>query len=75
MSGVNTSIVSFGVTDTRLGYDVFSVDGLATRAVQEIYQTALKQDGDSFLMECSMLELHNEKIYDLLSEREDFEGM
>lgn len=75
--GYNATILAYGQTgsskthtmgttfDGTLNDDM----GLIPRAIQEIFnQITVMADTDDFIVKCSFVELHKEKLYDLISD-------
>lgn len=65
--GMNASIVTFGQTGTGKTHTMFSDDGLVNRIASELLRRGLKEDGEKFHLEFSMLEIYENVVVDLLA--------
>lgn len=75
LDGYNVCIFCYGQTGSGKTYTMSSDDGMITRAVHQIYDTArsLEPKGWTYVMEGSVVELYNENLNDLLGKAEEFD--
>lgn len=75
LDGYNVCIFCYGQTGAGKTFTMSSEDGMISRAVRQIYDTAksLEEKGWRYSMEGSFVEVYNENINDLLGKAEEFD--
>lgn len=75
LDGYNVCIFCYGQTGSGKTHTMSSQDGMITRAVHQIYETAqeLEEKGWTYTMEGSFVEVYNENLNDLLGESDDMD--
>ena len=66
MNGYSVHILAYGQTGTGKSYTMFNEDGIAIKIAKEIQRRGMTSDAEKFHMECSMFEIYNEALVDLL---------
>ncbi|KAJ9463716.1 Kinesin-like protein KIN-7I [Diplonema papillatum] len=72
MSGFNATVFAYGQTSSGKSYTMLgegSSPGIVPLAVQDMFTTINEQQGDGkeYVIKCSMLEIYNEQLRDLLA--------
>ncbi|KAK2756679.1 kinesin-like nuclear fusion protein [Arachnomyces sp. PD_36] len=75
LDGYNVCIFCYGQTGSGKTHTMSSQDGMITRAVHQIYETAqgLEEKGWVYTMEGSFVEVYNENLNDLLGKTDDLD--
>ena len=75
LDGYNVCIFCYGQTGSGKTHTMSSDDGMISRAVHQIYDTAqsLEEKGWKYQMEGSFVEVYNENLNDLLGKAEEFD--
>jgi hypothetical protein len=70
LDGFNSSVITYGQTGSGKSYTLFDDDGIVIKIVKEIKRRGIDADGDGFRLECSMVELYDENVFDLFSSQD-----
>ncbi|KAL1952995.1 hypothetical protein VTO42DRAFT_3791 [Malbranchea cinnamomea] len=75
LDGYNVCIFCYGQTGSGKTHTMSSEDGMITRAVHQIYDTArsLEEKGWTYAMEGNFVEVYNENLNDLLGDASQFD--
>lgn len=75
LDGYNVCIFCYGQTGSGKTHTMSSEDGMITRAVHQIYETArsLEEKGWTYVMEGNFVEVYNENLNDLLGDANQFD--
>ncbi len=65
LDGFNSSIIAYGQTGSGKSYTMFNDDGIVIKIAEEIKRRGMNADGNKFRLECAMVELYDENLFDL----------